>query len=155
MCLFVEYVWFASCNHVTSGLNMDEFHELDAQEHLKKGYTNLDIHNSHSGSTGWVQAEHPVVYHSVWSYYWISHCIISMIQICIQWGKCFTSLLWCTRHWLRYWPKQSMHQITGIIIWIIKYTFEGGTYKWVIEIWQQYIDISQSSNKTSTARYSR
>jgi hypothetical protein len=31
---------------------MDEFHELDAQEHVKKGYTNLDIHNSPSGSIG-------------------------------------------------------------------------------------------------------
>ncbi len=134
---------------------MDEFHELNAQEHVKKGYTNLDIHNSPSGSIGWVQAEHLVVYNSVWSHYWISHCIISMIRIRIQQGIRFTSLLWCTRHWLRYWPKRSMREITGIIIWIIKYTFEGGTYKWIIKIWQQYIDISQSSKKTSTARYSR
>jgi hypothetical protein len=31
---------------------MDEFHELDAQEHVKNEYTNLDIHNSPSGSIG-------------------------------------------------------------------------------------------------------
>jgi hypothetical protein len=31
---------------------MDEFHELDAQEHVKKGHTSLDIHNSPSGSIG-------------------------------------------------------------------------------------------------------
>jgi hypothetical protein len=31
---------------------MDEFHELDAQEHAEKGYTNLDFYNSPSGSIG-------------------------------------------------------------------------------------------------------
>ncbi len=50
-----------------------------------------------------------------------------MIQIGIQWGIRFTSLLCCTRHWLRYWPKRLMHKIPGIIIWIIKYTCKGGT----------------------------
>jgi hypothetical protein len=31
---------------------MDEFQELDAQYHVRKGCTNLDIHNSPTGSIG-------------------------------------------------------------------------------------------------------
>ncbi len=48
--------WFISYGFVSSGGDMDEFNELDTQDHVINGDTNKNIGSCPTGSIGWVQA---------------------------------------------------------------------------------------------------
>ncbi len=48
--------WFISYGFVSSGGDMDEFNELDTQDHVINRDTNKNIGSGPTGSIGWVQA---------------------------------------------------------------------------------------------------